>query len=83
MTEAEVLSAVHGLSRHKADDKDDLNNDYYIDTSALLLLALVIISNKIMNEANVATLIGLSSSRGMQASLSSPQATQLDTWALR
>ena len=48
-----MLSAVYGLSLHKAASEDGLNNDINNDTSALLLPALVVISNEIINGANL------------------------------
>ena len=40
-TEADVLSAIVGLSCHKSAVSDGLNNDFYKDTAALLVPALV------------------------------------------
>ena len=53
ISEAKVLLAVYGLSLHKAASEDGLNNDINNDTSALLLPALVVISNEIINKANL------------------------------
>uniref|UniRef100_A0AAV1UCF0 Endonuclease/exonuclease/phosphatase domain-containing protein n=1 Tax=Peronospora matthiolae TaxID=2874970 RepID=A0AAV1UCF0_9STRA len=51
-SEAEVLAAVSGLSRHKSAGLDGLNNDFYKDTSALLVPALVQLSNQILAGAD-------------------------------
>ena len=51
-TEAEVLAAISGLSRLKSAGVDGLNNDFYKDTSALLVPALVHLSNQIRAEAD-------------------------------
>ena len=51
-TEAEVLAAISGLSRLKSAGVDGLNNDFYKDTSALLVPALVQLSNQIRAEAD-------------------------------
>ena len=52
VTEAEVLTAVTSLSRHKAAGPDGLNNDFYKYTPALLVSALVAISNQILEGAD-------------------------------
>ena len=49
ITEAEVLLAVQELSRHKSAGQDGPYNDFYRNTSALMLPALVIISNQILD----------------------------------
>uniref|UniRef100_A0AAV1URF8 Uncharacterized protein n=1 Tax=Peronospora matthiolae TaxID=2874970 RepID=A0AAV1URF8_9STRA len=48
LTEAEVLSAIVRLNRRKSAGLDELNNDFYKDTAALMVPALVIISNQIL-----------------------------------
>lgn len=48
-TESEVLEAVAALSRQKAAGPDGLNNDFYKDTGALLVPALLTISNQILH----------------------------------
>ena len=53
ITEAEVFSSAHRVSRHKAAGEDGLNSDLFKDTSELLVSALVIISNEVLNDANV------------------------------
>ena len=53
ITEAEVLLAAHGLSRHKAASEGGFNNNFYTDTATLLMPALVIISKEIVNEAHL------------------------------
>ena len=47
-TDAEVLAAVVRLNRRKSAGPDGLNNDFYKDTAALMVPALVIISNQIL-----------------------------------
>ena len=44
-----MLLDVQGLSRHKADGQDGLNNDFYKDTAALMFPALVLISHQILD----------------------------------
>ena len=56
ITEAEVLLAAHGLSRHKAASEGGFNNIFYTDTATLLMPALVIISKEILNGANMSPL---------------------------
>ena len=53
ITEAEVLYVVKVLSRHKAAGQDRLNNDYYKETSALIVPAMVIIINQILDGADL------------------------------
>ena len=48
ITEAEVLQAVSELSRHKTAGPDGLNNDFFKDTSALMVPALLTVSNEIL-----------------------------------
>ena len=48
-----MLHAVKALSRHKAAGQVGLNNDYYKDTSALMVPAMVIISNQILDGADL------------------------------
>ena len=48
-SEAEVLQAVAKFSRHKASGPDGLNNDFYKDNFALLVSALVHVSNQILH----------------------------------
>lgn len=51
-SEAEVLAAVSSLNRHKSAGPDRLNNDFYKDTKALLIPALVDVSNQILDGAD-------------------------------
>ena len=48
ITDAEALAAVVKLHRRKSAGPDGLNNDFYKVTAALLVPALVIISNQIL-----------------------------------
>ena len=48
-SEGDVLQALSDLSRHKSAGPDGLNNDFYKDTSALLVPALVVVSNEILH----------------------------------
>ena len=52
-TDAEVLSAIVSLLKHKAAGHDGLNNDVYKDTAALMAPALVQISNQILQGGGV------------------------------
>ena len=51
-SEAEVLTAIAGLSRRKSAGPDGLNNDFFKDTTALMVPALVRVSNAIMTGAD-------------------------------
>ena len=52
-TDAKVLEAITGLGRHKSTGPDGMNNDYYKDTAALMVPALVSISNLILAGSEV------------------------------
>ena len=52
-TDAEVLAAITGLDRHKSADPNGLHNDFYKDTAALMVPALVSISNLILAGSEV------------------------------
>ena len=51
-SEAEVLTAIAGLSRRKYAGPDGLNNGFFRDTTALMVSALVRVSNEIMTGAD-------------------------------
>ena len=53
ITEAEVLLAVTCLKRHKSAGPDGLNNDFYKDSAALMVPALVTIGNLILAGADL------------------------------
>lgn len=48
VTEEEVIKAVADLNRQKAARPDGLNNDFYIETQAVLVPILVSISNDLL-----------------------------------
>ena len=48
-SEGDFVQAKSALSRHKSADLDGLNNDFYKDTSGLLVPALVVVSNELLH----------------------------------
>jgi exonuclease III len=52
ITEDEVIQAVVSLKRHKAAGEDELNNDFYKDTQAVFVPALVKIGNELLQGGN-------------------------------
>ncbi|KAG1698206.1 hypothetical protein DVH05_015196 [Phytophthora capsici] len=48
ITKDEVIVAIDALNRHKAAGGDGLNNDFFKDMQALLVLAMVAIGNKLL-----------------------------------